>query len=126
MIRYERQNLLSGSGAAEAPHFLAMLKQYHGGKASYPVVPGQFHVLPSIHLELGQANGTFQVCQNVRQYRCYNETGGAPLGPEIDQNRPLGGSRQYVPLKRLQICIVNGHAMWAVSTPQRTGRCVFE
>jgi hypothetical protein len=75
VIGYERQNLLSGSGATEAPHFLALLKQYHCGKASHPIVPGQFHVIPSIHLELGKTNGTVQVCHDVRQNGGYDETG---------------------------------------------------
>ncbi len=76
-------------GAAEAVDFNALLEQDDGRKSAHLVFPGQFHVFTRIDFELGQQYLAIEGFDHAGQDRRNDDTGAAPVGPEIDQHRLL-------------------------------------
>ena len=75
---------------------LSLLKQNDSRKPSHFVTPRKLHIFTFIDLQLCQQHIALIRGNHTAQDRCDHQTGGTPLGPEIHQDRPLPGGKQYI------------------------------
>ena len=101
-------DLMAGLGSAETAQFFVILEENHSGKTTHPIAAGQTHVLPIVHLNLGESNSTSMLVDDAFQMRRQGETGPAPIGPKIHQHRLLSGGVEHLGLKAVDIDIENG------------------
>jgi hypothetical protein len=66
-------------------------------------MPGKFHVIAFVHLDLCQTQGPLKLADHPIQVRSQGMAGGAPLRPKIRQDRALPGRCDDILLKSIEI-----------------------
>lgn len=109
MFLDELQHLGSGAGAAEASGFLAIPEQDDGRETPDAVMAGEFHIFAGIDFQLDQTYRPLKLCGNTFQNRRQHQAGRTPVGPEVNQDRPLLRRGQHVLSEMFETCFPYRH-----------------